>query len=64
MANKNAFDVAILGGGLAGLTLAHHLMLHTQARVLLVEKRTSLPQKIKKSESLPSSWGATTSPKC
>ncbi|MCB0418189.1 MAG: tryptophan 7-halogenase [Bdellovibrionales bacterium] len=48
MANKNAFDVAILGGGLAGLTLARHLMLHTQARVLLVEKRTSLPPKNQK----------------
>ncbi|MEM9555031.1 MAG: hypothetical protein AAGC60_12285 [Acidobacteriota bacterium] len=36
-------DVVILGAGLAGLTLARHLLLHTERRVLLLERRTELP---------------------
>ena len=46
------YDVVIVGGGLAGLTLARHLLLHTDKRVLLLEKRDSLPpQKQKYGES-------------
>ncbi len=37
------YDVAIAGGGLAGLTLARHLLLHTDKTVLLLDKRTELP---------------------
>ncbi len=36
-------DVAILGGGMAGLTLARHLLLETDRRVLLVDRRDQLP---------------------
>jgi 2-polyprenyl-6-methoxyphenol hydroxylase-like FAD-dependent oxidoreductase len=36
-------DVVILGGGLAGLTLARHLLLDTDSTVVLLERRTSLP---------------------
>jgi len=36
-------DVVILGGGLAGLTLARHLLLDTDKTVLIVERRASLP---------------------
>ncbi|MEZ4749591.1 MAG: tryptophan 7-halogenase, partial [Bdellovibrionota bacterium] len=48
MANKSVHDVVILGGGLAGLTLARHLVMHTHARVLLIEKRPNLPPKNQK----------------
>ncbi len=37
------FDVVLLGAGLAGLTLARHLLLETDLRILLVEKRNSVP---------------------
>jgi len=37
------WDVVILGGGLAGLTLARQLMLHSDRRVLLLDKRRELP---------------------
>lgn len=36
-------DVVILGGGMAGLTLARHLLLDTDKTVLIVERRKSLP---------------------
>ncbi len=36
-------DVVILGGGMAGLTLARHLLLDTDKTVLIVERRASLP---------------------
>ena len=37
------YQVVIVGGGLAGLTLARHLLLHTDKTVLLVDKRADLP---------------------
>jgi 2-polyprenyl-6-methoxyphenol hydroxylase-like FAD-dependent oxidoreductase len=40
---EDHYDVAIIGGGLAGLTLARHLLLHTDKTVLLLERRTELP---------------------
>lgn len=35
------YDVVIIGGGLAGLTLARHLLLHAGCRILMLEKRAS-----------------------
>lgn len=37
------YDVTILGGGLAGLSLARHLLLHTDKTVLLLERRDEIP---------------------
>jgi flavin-dependent dehydrogenase len=37
------YDVVILGAGLAGLTLARHLLLHTDRTVLLLERRDRVP---------------------
>jgi flavin-dependent dehydrogenase len=37
------YDVVILGAGLAGLTLARHLLLYTDKTVLLVDKRSDPP---------------------
>jgi len=37
------YDVVILGGGMAGLTLARHLLLDTNKTVLVVERRDRLP---------------------
>ncbi|MCA9644183.1 MAG: FAD-dependent oxidoreductase, partial [Myxococcales bacterium] len=37
------WDVIILGGGLAGLTLARQLLLETEATVLLVDRRDHIP---------------------
>ncbi|MBZ0111137.1 MAG: FAD-dependent oxidoreductase, partial [Thermoanaerobaculia bacterium] len=45
------FDVVILGGGLAGLTLARHLALHTDRSVALVERRDTAPSRPKVGES-------------
>jgi flavin-dependent dehydrogenase len=36
-------DVVILGGGLAGLTLARHLLLETDKRILMLERRDEIP---------------------
>jgi flavin-dependent dehydrogenase len=43
MREEHRYDVAIIGGGLAGLTLARHLLLHTEKTVLLLERRPELP---------------------
>src|SRR3954464_8244714 len=40
---ERTYDVAILGAGLAGLTLARHLLLYTDKTILLLDKRTDPP---------------------
>jgi flavin-dependent dehydrogenase len=42
-AAKPRYDVVIIGAGLAGLTLARHLLLYTDRTVLLLDKRTDPP---------------------
>lgn len=37
------YDVVILGGGIAGLTLARQLLLYSDKRVLLLEKSSQIP---------------------
>ncbi len=37
------YDVLIVGGGLAGLTLARQLLLNSEQRILLVDRRAELP---------------------
>ena len=41
-------DVVILGAGLAGLTLARQLLLYSEKRILLLEKRTQIPPESQK----------------
>jgi flavin-dependent dehydrogenase len=43
MTRHSRYDVVIIGAGKAGLTLARHLLLHTDKTVLLVDKRDQLP---------------------
>ncbi len=43
MAAETRYDVVILGAGLAGLTLARHLLLDTDRTVLLLERREEVP---------------------
>lgn len=38
-----SFDAVIVGGGMAGLTLARHLLLHTDRTVLLIERLETIP---------------------
>lgn len=43
MSDTRDVDVLIVGGGLAGLTLARQILLETDKRVLLVDRRAELP---------------------
>jgi 2-polyprenyl-6-methoxyphenol hydroxylase-like FAD-dependent oxidoreductase len=43
MTEANRCDVLIIGAGLAGLALARQLLLYTDKRVLLVDRRTEFP---------------------
>ncbi|MCG8454662.1 MAG: FAD-dependent oxidoreductase, partial [Holophagales bacterium] len=40
---EESWDVVVLGAGLAGLTLARHLSLRSDLRVLILERRDQLP---------------------
>src|SRR5215813_3055436 len=43
IASSSQSDVVILGAGIAGLTLARHLLLYSGKNVLLLEKRSQIP---------------------
>ena len=43
MTSHHHYDVVILGAGLAGLSLARHLLLETDKNVLVLERRESVP---------------------
>src|SRR5437588_2627323 len=43
MPSREEYDVVIIGAGLAGLTLARQLLLYSDKRVLLLDKRTEVP---------------------
>jgi flavin-dependent dehydrogenase len=43
MPSNHEYDVVIIGAGLAGLTLARQLLLYSDKRVLLLDKRTEVP---------------------
>src|SRR5215207_150139 len=43
MSDANRYDVVIIGAGLAGLTLARQLLLNTDKKILLVDRRTEFP---------------------
>src|SRR4051794_20207255 len=43
MNERESYDVLVIGVGLAGLTLARQLLLYTDKRVLLLDKRTEVP---------------------
>jgi len=43
VAEEQTYDVVIVGAGLAGLTLARHLLLETDKTILLLEKRDQIP---------------------
>jgi flavin-dependent dehydrogenase len=45
---KTHYDVVIIGAGLAGLSLARHLLLTSDKTILLVEKRAEIPPKRQK----------------
>src|SRR6476646_686216 len=43
MRTEKHYDVLIIGAGLAGLALARQLLLYTDKRILLVDRRTEFP---------------------
>jgi 2-polyprenyl-6-methoxyphenol hydroxylase-like FAD-dependent oxidoreductase len=43
MQARERYDVVIIGAGLAGLSLARQLLLNSEKRILLVEKRAAIP---------------------
>jgi flavin-dependent dehydrogenase len=48
MQTAEHYDVVIIGAGLAGLSLARQLLLNTEKRILLVEKRAEIPMALQK----------------
>jgi flavin-dependent dehydrogenase len=43
MSSSKNYDVVIIGAGLAGLTLCRHLLLNSGRRILLLDKRATVP---------------------
>jgi 2-polyprenyl-6-methoxyphenol hydroxylase-like FAD-dependent oxidoreductase len=43
MLTRDRYDILIIGAGLAGLALARQLLLYTDKRVLLIDRRTEFP---------------------
>jgi len=48
MQSGNHYDVVIIGAGLAGLALSRQLLLYSDKKILLVDKRTEIPPKKQK----------------
>ncbi|MEZ5333312.1 MAG: tryptophan 7-halogenase [Thermoanaerobaculia bacterium] len=48
MTSSQRYDVVLVGAGLAGLSLARHLLLDTDKRVLLLERRPEVPSERQK----------------
>lgn len=48
MQTRERYDVVIIGAGLAGLSLARHLLLTTDKKMLLLDKRVEIPPKRQK----------------
>jgi flavin-dependent dehydrogenase len=48
MQTGNHYDVVIIGAGLAGLALSRQLLLYSDKKILLVDKRTEIPPKKQK----------------
>jgi flavin-dependent dehydrogenase len=48
MRTAEHYDVVIIGAGLAGLSLARHLLLHSDKKILLVDRRSEIPPKKQK----------------
>jgi 2-polyprenyl-6-methoxyphenol hydroxylase-like FAD-dependent oxidoreductase len=48
MQTVEQFDVAIIGAGLAGLSLARQLLLNSDKKILMIEKRTTVPPALQK----------------
>src|SRR5919199_4577565 len=43
MRQENHYDVVIVGAGLAGLSLARQLLLNSDKKILLLERRAAVP---------------------